>query len=241
MRVGAEPTIPTDGRTPRKNFGSSDPWVAKFADQPTANKPTWAQQFGSANLDFTEDAVADPNGNIVLTGVTGGAISGTNKGGDDLWLAKVSSTGKVLWKRQWGTDDDDEGRAIATDSNGNVFVAGRIRVSSIVSTDYFTTILKYSPAGNLLWRKQFEIALEGAIGLTVDRNGNAFLVGRTSRVTDPGDNYIAKFNPNGTQEWLKYFSFSGSAQATDIAVDSRGNLLVTGNTSDSLGGTNKGG
>lgn len=241
MRVGAEPTIPTDGRTPRKNFGSSDPWVAKFADQPTANKPIWAQQFGSSSIDFTEDAAADLNGNIVLTGDTRGALSGTNKGGEDLWVAKVSPTGKVLWKRQWGTDEDETGRAIATDPSGNIFVAGRIRVSTLFSTDYFTTILKYSPAGNLLWRKEFEIALEGAIGLTVDRNGNAYLTGRTSSVVDPGDNYMAKFSPTGTREWLKYFSFRGSTLATDIAVDSRGNLLVTGNTSDSPGGPNKGG
>ena len=67
----------------------------------------------------------DTNGNIYITGTTGGELDGnTNAGHADLFLVKYDNTGSRQWARQHGTHTTDEAYGVATDASGNVYVAG---------------------------------------------------------------------------------------------------------------------
>ena len=87
--------------------------------------------------------------------------------------------------------------------------------------------------------------LEGAVpaGVAADSQGNIFVAGQISSATLPTaagavqgayagntDAFIAKFSPDGTLLWCTYFGGSAYDYASALAVDSAGNVVVTGLT-----------
>ena len=60
-----------------------------------------------------------------MTGFTLGGLDGnTNAGSDDLFVVKYNSSGTKQWTKQLGTSGRDNAYGVATDSSGNVYVAG---------------------------------------------------------------------------------------------------------------------
>ncbi len=92
---------------------------------------------------------------------------------------------------------------------------------------------------------------EGARGLGLDSAGNVYLAGNTTSTNLPvvapyqanfggmtanvmgGDAYVAKYSPAGALIYLTYLGGSGDDTASALAVDSAGNVYVTGCTTSS--------
>src|SRR5262249_38094973 len=65
-------------------------------------------------------------------------------------------------------------------------------------------------------------ASDGGQALAVDANNNILMSG----ITDNGVPFIAKYSPTGTRIWLQ--SFQAYGQTGGVAIDSSGNVVVTG-------------
>jgi hypothetical protein len=91
-------------------------------------------------------------------------------------------------------------------------------------------------------------ALDGARGIAVDSSGNVLIAGGTTSGNLPGlnasssqvdymgnmDAFVAKMNGSGTAlAWVTYLGGAGQDLGTGIAVDSPGNVYVTGYTDSS--------
>jgi hypothetical protein len=60
-----------------------------------------------------------------VTEFTGGRLDGnTSAGYNDIFVVKYNSSGTKQWTKQLGTSSDDRANGVATDSSGNVYVAG---------------------------------------------------------------------------------------------------------------------
>lgn len=87
--------------------------------------------------------------------------------------------------------------------------------------------------------------LDFAFGIAADSNGNAYAVGGTSRALI-GDNegandiFIAKYDDQGSEVFLKQFGSSGPETAFSVAVGGGDNFFVSGVTFGSLEGSNAG-
>ena len=80
--------------------------------------------FGSTS-DYVGNGVAtDSSGNVYVTGYTRGGLDGTNAGSNDLFVVKYSDNETKDWTKQLGTSSSDVANGVATDSSGNVYVAG---------------------------------------------------------------------------------------------------------------------
>ncbi|MEL7356673.1 MAG: SBBP repeat-containing protein [Cyanobacteria bacterium J06560_6] len=76
---------------------------------------------------------------------------------------------------------------------------------------------------------------------TIDSAGNIYVVGSTSGSIGGinqgrGDVYIAKYNNNGNQVWLRQLGSSESESAFEVVTDENGDVYVAGDTSGSLVG-----
>ena len=86
-----------------------------------------------------------------MTGDTYGGLDGnTNAGNSDLFVVKYNSSGTKQWTKQMGSSSRDYDYGVATDSSGNVFVAGFTHGgldgnTSAGSTDLF--VVKYNSSG----------------------------------------------------------------------------------------------
>jgi hypothetical protein len=81
----------TNGDLDGTNSGMGDAFLAKFDSN---GNTQWTRQLGTSADESANDVAADNDGNIFITGFTGGGLDGnTNAGGVDLFITKYDSAG----------------------------------------------------------------------------------------------------------------------------------------------------
>ena len=120
------------------------------------------------------------------------------------------------------------------DGNGNVYVTGG---SDGGSSGYDYATLKYDPDGKLLWENRYNGPTNGqdyATAIALDGNGNVYVSGlwgvSVGGIFSSGHATL-KYDPEGKLLWEKRYNwtvYSGNDFASAIAVDSNGNVYVTG-------------
>ena len=89
----------------------------------------WAKRFGAGNADTAWDVEIAANNEIVVTGtirsnVDFGAGPLGFAGDDDIFLARFTSAGAVLWAKSYGTGGNDRVNDMALDSLGSPVLVG---------------------------------------------------------------------------------------------------------------------
>ncbi|MBD2102024.1 SBBP repeat-containing protein [Leptolyngbya sp. FACHB-261] len=195
-------TINLSSSTP--SFSGGDAFIAKYNSGGTFQ---WSQTLASAASDYARGIAVDSSGGIYITGETAGALPGqTFAGATDVFVAKYDNTGSRIWLQQAGTAGDDQGQSIATDSAGNVYVAGETKGALLGSTpiggsDAF--ISRFSGDGALQWIQQLGTAGDDeAYGITVDNLGSVYVTGQTFSA------FAGASNAGAYDAWVARYSLS---------------------------------
>lgn len=144
------------------------------------------------------------------------------------------------WTRQFGTSGTDAAYGVAVDPGGSVLVAGSTFVGPTPGGHWEVFVRKYDAFGTLLWVRQFGTA--EASGVSVDSLGNVLVAGLTrgslSGYANAGesDAFVRKYDAAGSEMWTRQFGSTLSDLARSVAVDTFGNVLLTGDTSGALPG-----
>jgi hypothetical protein len=147
--------------------GYQDAFLVKFN---SAGSRLWGTYYGGPNGDFGNGVATDASGNVFLTGTTGsasgiasvGAYQATIAGGSaDAFVAKFNAGGTRSWGTYYGGPSSDQGRAVAADAAGNVFISGYTYSTSGIATAgaYQATLAagsdaylaKLTSAGAMMW------------------------------------------------------------------------------------------
>lgn len=220
--------------------GNSDIFLRKYT---SSGGISWTKQFGTSNYDNAGD-VAVYGSNVYVVGSTRGSLAGS-KGSWDAFIRKYSSSGSILWTRQFGTSTEDLATDVAVDGSGNIYVVGYTYGSlggpNGGEADMF--IRKYTASGGVSWTKQLHYSLaDYAYGVAVS-GSSVYLVGHfyfnASASTD-SDVRIVKYSTSGSQLWSIGYGPSSYEYVKDVTADSSG-VTFAGLTSGSIGGTNQGG
>jgi hypothetical protein len=241
----------TFGFTTLTNSGNWDIFIVKFS--PSGNV-IWAKKAGGSSGDMVYGVSADVNGNIIITGyfqsptITFGTTTLTNSGVYDVFVAKYDSLGNVIWANKAGGSSWDQASGVATDGNGNVFIAGSysntpISFGSTTLTnsgedDIF--ISKYNASGNLLWAKKVGGPYwERVLGVTTNTEGSLFVTGyfyspylsfgnNTLINSGNGDIFVAKYDSSGNALWAKKIGGIYDDWGSGICTDVNGDILIAG-------------
>ena len=135
---------------------------------------------------------------------------------------------------------DDSAKAIAIDSNNNVYVTG---YSEGVAKDYAT--IKYSPDSNIpVWVARYNGPSDNsdyAYAVALDSHDNIYVTGY-GWIDGQRDDYLTiKYFPESNEPvWVARYNgpANGDDRAEAIAIDSNNNIYVTGYSVDP-GGTNR--
>jgi hypothetical protein len=188
-----------------------------------------------------------PNGDVAVAGGTNGLIGAASFGGDDIYVQKYGASGALAWSQQIGGSSNDTSRAVATDSAGNVYVAGQCLYAaggfdghaSVGASDI--CVVKFGSDGtklgsNLVGGAQDDIAYAIAVD---DVNGAVYVAGTTSSATFDGvtlvgltDAVVLKFSA-GTLALVDHFQYGVSGANVlfrGVALDSAKNVWVAGTT-----------
>ena len=202
-----------DGNT---SAGKADLFVVKYNSSGTHQ---WTKQLGTDRYDEARGVATDSSGNVYVVGDTYGGLDGnTNAGNNDLFVVKYNSSGTKQWTKQLGTSSTDLANGVATDSSGNVYVAGGTYGGLDGNTnagynDLF--VVKYNSSGTKQWTKQFGTpSSDLADGVATDSSGNVYVVGYTygdldgNTNTGASDILVVKYNSSGTKQWTKQLGSS---------------------------------
>jgi len=218
---------------------------------------SWAKRFGGVNYDKGAAVAADSSGNILVTGFFSGTADFgggtlTSIGTSDMFLAKYSAAGVLLWaKRFGGPGAMVSPNAIVIDANGNITVGGgfsgsvdlgRGALTSAGGMDIFLS--QYLADGTPQWAKRFGgTDNEYVSGLAVDkRNGELVLAGTFVGLVDFSggiaspltsywggrDCFVARYSSTGVHVWSKNFNNISDDVIIALAVDRNGDIVFTG-------------
>lgn len=159
--------------------------------------------------------------------------------------------GELLWSKRFGDNNEQFLYGVATDSVGNVIVAGSFGgtvdfgggpLISAGTNDVF--LVKMNANGNHLWSRSFgDASQQNARGVAFDSMGSVLVTGVFAGTMSFGggplisaggnDIFVAKLDANGGHLWSKSFGDLLNQDAWGIATDAMDNVLLTG----SFGGT----
>jgi hypothetical protein len=210
----------------------------------------WTRQLGTVEQDSASAVAVDRVGRSVIVGRTQGEFPGQIAGGGDSdgFVRKHSPGGTHLWTRQFGSAAADEANGVATDGDGNVYVAGGtegdLRGPNTGGEDAF--VRSYTSAGKLRWTRQFGTTEDDeARAIAVDRRGNVYVVGQTDgdlATTNEGDRdaFIRKYSSTGVLRWTRQFGVFLRMGVFGVTVDRYGDVIVVGETEGVLAGSGSG-
>ncbi|WP_261206687.1 SBBP repeat-containing protein [Laspinema sp. D2d] len=258
--IGAvsSPDFPTTGNpaVPGKAF------ISKLSNNGTLLYTTF---LGGNGFNQGEGIATDNAGNAYVTGLTLSndfpilnAIQGNSTLSHQAFIAKLSSTGSLVYSTLFGGSSYDAARSIAADNNGNVFITGETTSSdfpllnaiqpayggaqnnfSLSLGDAFA--VKLSPEGQLVYSTYLGGNNDdGGLGIATDGNGNAYITGATYSNNFPIQNavqssfggvqdaFITKLASDGNLVYSTYIGGTGSELGESIAVDTNQNVYITG-------------
>ncbi len=169
-----------------------------------------------------------------------------SKGQSDLFLAKYSPEGRLLWVKTAGGPESDYTMSICTDADGSVYMTGYLHgrvqfegevLESEGTADIF--FAKYDTDGTLQWIRQIGgKGSDGGSSVAVNKDGDVYLTGNfadsvsfdgsTLVASGPEDAFIALYTSEGTLKWVRSGGGVGHDWGQSVAVDSEGNALMLG-------------
>jgi hypothetical protein len=200
--------------------------------------PLWTNRYDGPELTTSQPnaVVVDAGGNVFAAGVV--ALGDSNTGQDFLTI-KYSGSGVPLWTNFYnGSGNGNDGAiAVAADGSGNVIVTGTSPSTEEPSSRGFLTI-KYSGDGVPLWTNRYHgpaVVGGSPTDLAVDQSGNVFVTGAQNALNNLTDFATVAYSSAGVPLWTNRYDGAGHSDdyARSVAVDSSGNVFVTG---DAWGG-----
>ncbi len=245
-----------------------------YFNEVNAQNLEWANALigqGQSNIEnLTEGAsecfglVVDDNEYVYITGICNDSVDfdpGPNTsyvvaGKNDIYLAKYSPEGNLVWKVVLISQSMNKVKGVKLDYAGNILIIGSIggdvdfdpsSATELVQVPFGMAnkmfIAKYDANGSFLWVK----AVGGAFAtsgsdLETDENGEIYVTGSyyQSLDIDPSSNenmltstglalFFSKYTENGNLLWARNIpNCTNLGEATDIDLTADGNIYISG-------------
>ncbi|MBI5775236.1 MAG: immunoglobulin domain-containing protein, partial [Verrucomicrobia bacterium] len=232
--------------------GLNDVFIVKYD---SAGNALWARSAGGLTNDYGHAVAMDSAGNVYVAGefsqsATFDTVTLTSSGLQDSFLAKYDSAGNFQWVRQQGSSGSDLPWGVATDSAGNILLAGQYAGSLTIGSDTLTNsgtdsfFAKYAPDGTALWaRRAGGPNTDFPRRITMDNLDNVYAVGTFTGTATFGstnvtavnaDIYVTKLDSAGNFLWTQRAVGSLIREPRGIATDANRNVYIGGSFVNTL-------
>lgn len=238
----------------------------------TSGAVKWAKNVGTAatwgGFSYYKGITTDEQGNIYVTcPFTNNATLGSwslinhdpspSDSTNDILVAKMDSSGSVLWAENFGGKKQDAPSGITVTRNGTIYIAGSFTSDTMtignVLTDTFTGpgnqsrffVARLNNSGTALWGREQDGTSRTATvnAIAADNNDNAFVSGTfgygslvlgSSTIINPSllwyynVGFIARYDSAGSVSWVKE---TRSAWPKTMTIDRCANIWVMGGMS----------
>jgi hypothetical protein len=197
-----------------RRVGVRNLFLAKYA---ATGNLCWVKSYGAIYYDWTnmpKGLVLDSRHNVILCGsfdkssaLQFDSYTLSSNGNQDIFLAKIDSSGNTVWAKHFGGKNSDEsGLDLALDQSDNLFMVGSFAYSL-----YFDTVnVKSISSAFMMAADEFVAKFDG--------NGNAIWARSIGGQGGSGGGYGG--------------SIGGPIACNQVAVDTAGNVIVGGTYKD---------
>lgn len=235
-------------------------YLTKYS--PDGKEIVWSHIIGGSANTRANAVAVDREGNVYLAGTTGARdfplmkpVQDKQTGLNIAFVMKFDPEGKLLFSTYLGGDRNEEGLAVAADSQGNIYLAGRASSTNFPVKDAMQPkqagggqdafIAKFTAGYQLAWATYFggTAGTDNIHGIAIGPDDALFVTGDSMspglatenawlRLPPPYSSFAAKIDPSGQSvHWLSYVGHrSGYSRAQTIAVDAQGRAWVGGYT-----------
>jgi hypothetical protein len=248
----------TFGDTTLITLDEQDLFLAKLDPK---GMPLWAKKYGGLGAQSATGLAVDPDGNLIVAGYFGGTldfgdgplVSKSGANGSDLYVAKLTPDGDVIWNKQFGGSTVTQvTTAMTVDGLGDVLLLGYLQEGSLdfggpvvatVSNESFMAKLD-GANGAGIWAKllvdqggafvangaRLDTDSSGGIGLLAVLSGTYDFAGQ--KLTADNAFVLARFDSAGNPAWGESLGLPMAAvMAADLGMDPGGDSFVTVATS----------
>ncbi|MDZ4747198.1 MAG: T9SS type A sorting domain-containing protein [Saprospiraceae bacterium] len=223
----------------------------------------WAIQITGDGFNEIRSVKTDATNNIFVTGLfeetadfdpTDGVYLQTSRGLEDIFLAKYTPEGQLIWVHGMGGPGADAGRGVTVTLTGQVWMAGHFSESvdfnpkpdeATLTAQGLDDIFVATYTGQGDYIRSLRIGgneNEEVNGIHMDAPGNILLTGMfrgnvdfnpstfTTFLASQGgdDGFVVKLSPSGIFVWARSFGGEDNDKGIDISTDHQGNILVSG-------------
>ncbi|MEI8135280.1 MAG: hypothetical protein WCH46_09465 [bacterium] len=233
-----------------------DVYVAKYDVQGNA---LWAKRAGGERDEFSYAIAVDKNGDCIICGsfydhITFGGDTITSRGQHDIFIAKYSTNGDLIWAKTAGGKYADHAVTLSLDKSGNIYVGGffkdtmwfgsNVTITTKRNQTFDMFIAKFNPSGDISWAKEisgspYYYTPDDGLAIVAEPNGSLYVVGSfqqsaqfdTTIITNNASYgfFLAEYSATGKLVTLKSSSKDGSMiTGRRITIDKKGNLYIAG-------------
>ena len=240
--------------------GNKDIVVTKFSSNGSL---LWSTYLGGNLTDKCYDIVVDGKDDIIITGSTSSSnfplVNASDADCDgycDGFIAKLNSTGFLLWNSYIGGNRSDYCTAIDIDSTGNIYLTGitdsddfftHNGIDDLNNDSFDTFTMKITSNGSILWSTLIGgSSTDYSNDIRVDNNLSLYLVGYTiskdfpyknsfdATLNGSSDGFITKLNNSGSIIWSNFLGGAESDWCSGLEINSKSNsIIIYGNTNSS--------
>jgi hypothetical protein len=210
------------GNTTSFGNGGTDMFVAKLTG---AGALQWVKAFGGSG----EDQGIGIAQNADKTYYIGGHTNSFGAGSYDMLMAKLDSSGNLLWTKTIGGSNTDKCWGTTRCADGGFVLGGY--TTSFGAGSYDTYVVKFDAAGVLKWTRTVGgTGTESAYGVTETADGGYVFSGVATSFGGLADVYIGKLNGGGVLQWTKTIGSTDYESTNQIIETSDGGLAASGVT-----------
>lgn len=252
LLVGASNGAAGGDKTEERWSLLNDIWAIKIDKD--GNKE-WDRTIGGDGSDYPAFVHQYSDGTYVIGATSGSGISGNkttaSKGGNDIWIITLSSTGSIQQQFTIGGTADDILVDAKTNSNKQLYLAahstsgisGDKTEINYGSNDYW--VLKTNAAGNILWQNTIGGSnVDLCQAIDVNMQGECFVTGRTNspisgEKTEASlgiDMWAMKLNAYGDLVWENTIGGSLIDESRSVIAFQDGSCIISGATNSPQSG-----
>jgi len=214
------------GHTTSFGSGGADVYLLKVDSE---GKLIWSRTLGDSGDDYGYAIDRRPGGGYFITGAITVFDSVPHQ---DVFVARLTSSGDTVWTRRYGGARNDVGCSIVTLDDGSAVIAGYTESFSDGKDIY---LLKVKSCGDTVWTRTYNESDEDkAYGIATTPDGGFIVTGKSD-----GDIYLLRVDGSGGRIWSQHYGGGWSDEGRDVVSTQDGYLVVGKDTRGELWPTTK--
>ena len=248
--------------------GDQDVFIAKYN---ASGALRWVKRIGGEENNEISDMAVDGRGNVYITGPLGGTVDlnpGSGRkvveslGEDDVYVAKLSASGKFAWGGSVGGRFNDEPIGIDVTPDGQVYMGGHFLLKADLDPTARTRMVRANSTGassglqltSRTGRVRGLRTIDGEAdeswyvrlsAMAVSDDGQVALGGRfggridfdptAARAVRYGEDeqaYLLTLGATGRLNWIDTYGAGGRIRIDDLGFDPAGSILTAGQFTD---------